>query len=366
MIKKLYILLVIACAAQPAYAQNSTKIIYSNTTRIARVTGNALDGETFSNTNNTPRDYDVGGTDLGIIWEMDKGKYGIFFGDTYGADFVYDHAKNDPTGSNWRCNVLAFSDDSDLEDGLTINSMLTDTAGRAREIIYGAKDKSNNGDWTSIPTAAIRANGTDYVHYMNVRSWTSPKGWITNYSGLYKSKDNGKTWDKCEGIGWNSSSNFGQAGYYKKDGFVYIIGTQTGRASCPKLARFREKDIETLAEYEYWNGEEKKWIKGDESRADDLFEDTVGELSLIYNTKFKKWIISYFCSKRYNITVRDADDITGPWSKPVEIVSGKDYPRLYGSYIHPLSANSDKLYFLMSKWVPYNVFLMKTEMKISD
>ncbi len=28
---------------------------------------------------------------------------------------------------------------------------------------------------------------------------------------------------------------------------------------------------------------------------------------------------------------------------------------------HPLSVNGDNLYFLMSMWMPYNVFLMKAE-----
>lgn len=363
--KKIYILIAVIFLAQLINAQNKTQLTYSSTTRIARVTGDPPDGETFPNPNNTSRDYDVGGTDLGIIWEMAEGQYGIFFGDTYGADFTYDYEKNDPTGSNWRCNFLAFSTDKDMEDGLTINSTVTDSEGKAREIIYGAKDKSNNGDWTSIPTAAIRANGIDYVHYMNIRSWTSPKGWVTNYSGLYRSSDNGKSWQECKGVRWDPDSSFGQAGYYKKDGYVYMIGTVTGRKSSPKLARFKEKDIETLSEYEYWNGSEKRWKKGDENYADNLFEDTVGELSFIYNARFKKWIITYFCSQRYNITVRDADEITGPWSEPVEIASGKDYPRLYGSFIHPLSANDENLYFLMSKWVPYNVFLMKTKIGLS-
>jgi hypothetical protein len=344
--------------------QNNEKVLtYTNTTRIARVTGSPIDGEEFPSPNNTTTDYDVGGTDLGIIWEMDKGQYGIFLGDTYGADFVYDHSKNEPKGSNWRCNVLAFSDDKDPEDGLSISSMVIDDSGKAREIIYGAKDTSGNGDWTSIPTAAVRANGIDYVQYMNIRAWD---GWVTNHSGMYRSIDNGKTWEECQDVKWSSDSNFGQAGYYKKDGYVYMIGTETGRHSNPRLARFKEKDIENLSEYEYWNGTEKNWIKGDESQADNLFQDTVGELSFIYNNKFGKWIIAYFCANRYNISVRDADDITGPWSEPSELASGKDYPRLYGSYIHPLSADSENLYYLMSKWIPYNVFLMKTEMSLSD
>ncbi len=60
--------------------------------------------------------------------------------------------------------------------------------------------------------------------------------------------------------------------------------------------------------------------------------------------------------------MRTAEDIKGPWSEPYELASGSNYPQLYGSYIHPTSATGDNLYFLMSMWRPYNVFLMKAEL----
>jgi hypothetical protein len=60
--------------------------------------------------------------------------------------------------------------------------------------------------------------------------------------------------------------------------------------------------------------------------------------------------------------MRTAEDITGPWSEPYELVSGKEYAQLYGSYFHPLSVSGDNLYFLMSMWMPYNVFLMKAKL----
>ena len=80
------------------------------------------------------------------------------------------------------------------------------------------------------------------------------------------------------------------------------------------------------------------------------------------NYKYKKWIIAYFASNRYDITLRMADDITGPWSEPYKLVDSKEYPQLYGSFFHPLSSYGDELYFLMSMWKPYNVFLMKTKL----
>lgn len=327
--------------------------------RLARVTGRAMAGELFPSPNNTATAWNVGGTDLGVIWEMEQGRYGIFFGDTFGRDFAPNPTNPGPNGGSWRSNVLAFSVDDDLEDGLSLSGMASDDSGNAREIIYGGKDQSGNGDWTSIPTAAIRVNGADYVHYFNIRSWT---GWVTNYSGMYKSIDNGETWTTCEQVVFSSTSNFGQAGYFKKDGYVYMIGTQTGREHSAYVARFRETDIENRANYAYWNSAAGQWITGDESKATVVIDDKVGELSFIYNEKHRKWIIAYFNADRYQITMRTAVDITGPWSDAYELAAGKDYPQLYGSYFHPLSVTGDNLYFLMSMWMPYNVFLMKAEL----
>src|SRR5690606_30213337 len=287
--------------------------------RIARVTGRPMAGEAFPSPNHTATDWNVGGTDLGIVWELKPGAYGIFFGDTYGYDFTPNPGNPGPNGGSWRSNVLAFSEDTDLDDGLSFSTMATDNSGNAREIIYGGKDQSGNGNWTSIPTAAIRANGADYVHYFNIKSWT---GWVTNYSGMYKSVDNGQLWTKCEDVAFASNSNFGQVGYFKRDGYVYMIGTQTGRDSPAHLARFKEADIENRNKYEYWNGSTTQWMMGDETKASVLIDDKVGELSFIYNETHKKWIIAYFSADRYNITMRTAADITGPWSDPYELASG--------------------------------------------
>ena len=48
-----------------------------------------------------------------------------------------------------------------------------------------------------------------------------------------------------------------------------------------------------------------------------------------------------------------------------EDANGREYAQLYGSYIHPLSVTGDNLYFTMSMWMPYNVFLMKAELALS-
>ena len=338
---------------------------FTNLKCVSRVTGaevngiNGLPAVEFEVNNRTNELYNVGGTDLGIVWELQSGRYGLFFGDTFGSDFYPNFVNPGPNGGNWRSNVLLFSEDLDLSDGLTIHGAAMDESNKnAREICYGGKDGSGNGDWTSIPTAAIRANGADYVHYMNIRNWT---GWVTNFSSLYKSTNDGATWTRCQDVKFGSTSNFGQVGYFKKDGYIYMVGTITGRDNKPHLARFLEKDIENQAEYEFWNG--GGWIKENEAAATPLFNDIAGELSIAYHPEFEKWILLYFNGTRYDISFRTADHIIGPWSEPKKLVDGWQYAQLYGSYIHRLSLKGDTLYFIMSMWLPYNTYLMSVNLE---
>lgn len=333
-----------------------TKLLVKRVTRIARVTGRTMSGERLPNPNQTHQVWDVGGTDLGIIWEKAPGNYGIFFGDTFGSDFNPNPTNPGPNGSRWRSNVLAFSTNKDLEQGLIFDRMLSGSDGKAKEVLPGARAGGNS----SIPTAAIRANGADYAHCFKVATWNP--NLATEYSTLYKSTDDGQNWSRVENVTFRADSRFALAGFFKKDGYVYMIGTPTYRSKPGYLARVKEEMIEYLIEYEYWNGTSGSWIKGDESQSSVVIPGTVGELSLIYNETYKKWIVAYFNGADYNITMRIADDITGPWDKSFELASGREYPQLYGSYFHPLSAKGDYLYFTMSMWMPYNVFWMKVEL----
>lgn len=333
-----------------------TQLLVKKITRIARVTGRTISGEGLPNPNNTDQKWDVGGTDLGIIWEAEAGKYGVFFGDTFGNDFNPDPNNPGPNGSRWRSNVLAFSKNKDLDQGIVFDNMVAGSDNKAKELLPGAR----SGTTSLIPTSAIRVNGVDYVHCFKVNSWTPNLS--TKYSSLYKSTDGGQNWSQVQTVNFTSDSRFALVGFYRKDGFVYMIGTPTYRNKPAYLARIKEEDIENQANYEYWNGTNKEWIKGDEGQATVLIGGTVGELSLIYNSTYKKWIIAYFNSADYNITMRIADDITGPWDTKFVLATGAEYPQLYGSFFHPLSSTGDYLYFTMSMWQPYNVFLMKVEL----
>lgn len=343
----------------------SPDIRFSNLQCLSRVTGaedNGHDGlpsVKYTLNNRTDLKYNVGGTDLGIVWEMSDNRFGLFFGDTFGADFKPNYSSPGPNGGSWRSNILLFSNDTELSNGLTINGAVME-GNQAKQICFSAHNTSGSGDWTSIPTAAIHANNADYVHYMNIKTWT---GWVTNWSSLYKSTDGGNNWERVNSVNFSGESNFGQCGYYNDNGKVYMMGTQTGRAGMPYLARFKETDIEDPEKYEFWNG--FGWATGKENAAAALFNDKVGELSFSYMPELRKWVLLYFNDPRYEICLRYADHVEGPWSEPMQVASGRDWPQLYGSFIHPLSKKGTTLYFIMSMWLPYNTYLMSIDLKAS-
>ncbi len=90
-----------------------------------------------------------------------------------------------------------------------------------------------------------------------------------------------------------------------------MIGTETGRNTPARLARFREEGVAATETLCVLGRSRKKWIRDDEKRATVIIDDKVGELSFIYNYQTKKWIIAYFASARYDITLRMAAILRG-------------------------------------------------------
>lgn len=357
-----------------AKENNTLEVQLSNLVKVARVTGKTLPDEKLPNPNNTDEKYDVAGTDLGIFWKMEGNKTGIFFGDTNGKGFIPYKNKGGGNGSNWRSNVLAFSEDNDLNDGLTINDWAVDQSGKAREVIAGAKANPEVYQ-TSIPTSAIHANNADYVHYMNIYEWAAPKGrWLTNFSSVYASYDGGENWQRKQALTFHKDSRFSQIAYAKKDGFIFMLGTLSGRGSPAYLARVKEKNIEALQTYEYWNGSDYKWVTNNEASATPVIPAPVGEASLLYHEKLKTWILMYIydfnhdtnpVTNKHAIVYRNADQLNGTWSDIKVLTTAEEYPGLYSPYIYPNNDNGDEIFFTMSLWGPYNVYLMKADIGYS-
>ena len=316
---------------------------------VSRVTGPTPAGETVPNPNQTHANYDIGGTDLGIIWDKGGGEYFIAFGDT-----------NNAAGQWTRSNVLAVSSDTNLADGLSFSHMITDYPGHAKEILPSLK--INNNEMTVIPTAGVTVGSRHYIHYMSVHHWGDPGHWYTNYSGIAYSDDNGNTWIKHPTARWYNTpswdNNFQMAAFLKLEGYVYMYGTPNGRFGNIHLARVPENEMLNIGAYRYWDG--NGW-SANQADARPVAIGVAGELSVAYNSYFERFIMTYLNEHRHAIVMRDAPTPVGPWSGEKILVPG-DFTGLgqYGAFIHPLSNNGPELYFIMSTWYPdYNTRLMK-------
>jgi len=332
------------------------KLTFSKATKVARVTGATLEGETLPNPNRTDELYQVNGTDLGILWDA-GGIIMTVFGDTFGFGWTGPGGN----GNDWRSNVLAISSDKNLADGLSFSSMITEPNGFAKQIIESFHDTSGDGDFTSIPTAGISVGSRNFIHYMNVKAWGNPGYWTTNFSELVYSDDNGQNWIPS-GVKWGASSNFAQVALTKESSYVYMLGTPSGRQGNICLARVPQDSILYSDKYEYWDG--KVWIAGKEDAAAAIVQGPVAELSVQYNSHFKRWIMCYLNESIGQIVTRDAQVIVGPWSDEKSVADSTDYPGMYGSFIHPWTNDGTDLYFTMSQWDPYNVFLMHSKISI--
>jgi hypothetical protein len=324
--------------------------------RIAKLTGPG-------SINATDTKYQLKATDLGILWDNGAGQILSAFGDTYGNGWTGPGAgTGDAATLDWRCNTLLRSSDRNLADGITFDSAAEDRPGHAKQLLDCQQVDQVEG--TVIPTAGIAVNGRQYIHYMSVNHWGSPGTWFTNYSGLAYSDDNGQTWVKDPTARWQNTAawddNFQMSSLVKTGGYVYMIGTQNGRFGNAHLARVPEKQILSKSAYRYWDG--KTWSSR-ESAAVPIVVGPVSEVSVQWNAYLGKWLMMYLDEQRASIVMRSAASLTGPWSGQQVVVRGNDFPALYGSFMHPWSSGPD-LYFTMSQWDPYNVFLMHT--KLSD
>jgi hypothetical protein len=300
--------------------------------------------------NHTDTTYDIDGTDLGSMFESD-GRLYIAFGDTFGCCRP---AEGGGGGGDWRWNTLAYTTDRNLEDGITFDGMIVDDDGDARAVLRRLRD-----DITIIPTAGIAIDDRLYLHYMAVGVWGLPGEWTLNRSGWAYSDNEGQTWTQPSDAVWTTDTNFGQAALVESDGYVYVFGIHGGRFGGVALARVPSSDVLNMDSYTYWDGSD--WTPDIES-AVEIVPAPVGELSVAWNAYLDRWIMTYLDEHQRAIVIREAPEMTGPWSDPIELVSGDDYPSLYGAYLHPWASGGEVIYFNMSQWGPYNVLLMRARL----
>lgn len=343
--------LALATVAAPGAAEATT--VHTKAILVERLTGVGAGNDTIGR-------FSVGATDLGVLWDNGSGEVLAAFGDTYDGAWL-SHANDGHNGADWRSNVLLRSSDGDLADGMWFSSAASDAPNHAKQLIPSKQGGTlADGRWeeTTIPTAGVSVDGRQYMSYMSVRSWDFPGEWSTNYARIAYSDDNGQTWNSTDGPTWDNGttddSQFQMHALERDGGYVYLFATPSGRFGSVHLARVPEDQILTKSAYRYWDG--STWSTSETSAAQ-IVSGQVSELSVQRDAYTGKWLMLY-AADNDDVVLRTAASPTGPWSTPQTVVSTADYPWLYAPYLHPWSDNGE-LYFTMSQWHPYNVYLMK-------
>lgn len=339
----------LAPGAAPASAADPT-LPPSPASMVGKLTGPGALTDTVT-------EWGVEGTDLGIFWDGGNGRTFAALGDTFG-----DWSGDGGGGGEWRSNVLLGSSDTDPSDGITFDWAATGEDGTAREIV--PSKKISGDEMTTIPTAGIAVDGVQYMAYMSVRQWGEPGQWQTNYARIAYSTDDGETWNHTDGPTWENTDDYTHpfqmmAFAQRDDGDIYMYGTPNGRTGQMHVARVAPEDILDKGAYEYWTAD--GWQTDAELDAVPLFTGNASEAGVHYNTHTGRWVMLYL--QDYDgIVLRTAESPEGPWSEATVVVHPGDYPQLYGGFIHPAS-NGPDIYFAMSEWRTYNVYLMKVTLR---
>ncbi|MEJ7839255.1 MAG: DUF4185 domain-containing protein, partial [Thermomicrobiales bacterium] len=310
------------------------------TVQIAQLTGEA------PGINDTFERWRVFGTDLGSSFMYGDEMY-IVFGDTFG-----------PANTLWRSNVIAVTTDDDPSDGIVFDRMIEDTSGMAKELL-----NAENGAVTTIPTYGVAVGDRLFMHYMSVTHWGAPGHWDLDESGLAWSDDAGESWTRDGQVTWPADSNFGQVAIEEYEGHLYFFGIPGGRYGGMQLARVVPEQVLEQAAYEYWDG--AAWGT-DITAAATLIEAPVGELSVRWNSYYGTWLLMTLADPLEEIQVWTADALTGPWEGPRVAARGIDYPSLYAPYMFPKWNDDPEIYFTMSLFGPYQVYLLQTSIPDLD
>jgi hypothetical protein len=321
--------------------------------RVAQLTGH-------DSLNSTAR-FEIAGQDLGSMFQAD-GKTWFVFGDTFGQR---DAGLTGGGGTEWRSNALAYSTDTDPSDGIRFDGYIADDLGWAKELIDSKK--VDGTEMTAIPTYGFEANGAMYLAYMSVKHWGEPGEWETNYAGFARSTDGGQTWTKLDAPRWGGESNFVQVSVSKLDGDLYFWGVTHGRFGGVQLMTVPEKDVEKQSAYRYFSGTaadgSPRW-SSTASDAKTIVDDTVGELSVVWNDYLSRWIMSYTDGGAESAVIREGATPWGPWGEKITLASQDEVPGLYAPFLSPnLTADGGRtIYFTLSVWDPYNVYWYKADL----
>lgn len=293
----------------------------------------------------SPVQYGVGATDLGIPAPTPDGRMLFMFGDTW-----TDHVG----GTNWRSPVALYSSSTNLTAGVVFNGSAgagSNTQGIAPQLWYYPHDHYFT---TVIPSDVITIGSRMYLHAIV----NGPHFGAVRWTELWKSDDSGATWQhtgvqfpadmaggKFQCITWGEGN----------DGYVYIYGTGFQRDKGIVLYRVPSNQMTQLSAYQPWGFANGSWGWG--KPVTEVLPGQFGEMCL--RPLGGKWILVWFNAAGYRI---DAMVLNTPTDNlytaaKTTLLHGCEWgeenashvAQLYGGYIIPGSTLGD-LHLSVSQW----------------
>ena len=320
--------------------------------------------------------FNVKGTDLGIVTKY-QGQFRYIFGDTFGTDFMTIESW-DPLSLKdyaWRSQTMALSNDTDPSDGILLNDWIKDPiSGNATELFPSRKDANGTTELTCIATTAVTINTSFYIFYMSVKNWGSNgHNWICNNASIAYSTD-GEHFAKMENMSWPGSSNYIQFAFVqdnRSSGLIsdeiYFLTAPGNRYGGAYLVKVHKNQLLNQSAYRYLSlvdaNNTPVW-SSNMNAAKRVIPPTIGELSVMWDKYLEKYVVIYTDIAHSGICLRVAEDLWGPWSAPYLIAHARDYPGLYGAFLHPdlVENNGQQIYFIMSRWSVYNTFVIRVDL----
>jgi hypothetical protein len=350
---------------------DSDELIYvpNSTKKVCQLTGDFDRAAGVRTLSQTGKRFGVNATDLGSSFEH-KGRLYFLFGDTWGRRGAWD--------------AVAWTKSTDPE------KIVLD--------FHRAKD----GKWLpptvpgisqgafEIPSGGISIANTIYVVFTT--DHTAEK--VMGRSVLANSRDDGRTFRMLYEL---SRDKFINVSFWSADGWLYIYGSGEYRKSSVCLARVR---LEEQSKLQYFTGVDEKseprWSPTEVNAAPLFQHDVVGEFSVAYLEPVKRYVMLYNSGEPRGITMRSAKAVWGPWSEGMVIfepwrdkgyghfmhISAKfkeksdtlsdpnrvdEWGGEYGPYVmsrFTTGANGQcRIYFTMSTWNPYQVVVMRSDLR---
>lgn len=302
----------------------------------------------------------VYGTDIGIMVRH-QDRMHFIFGDTFGPDKW-----------DWRSNTMAYTLDDDPSDGIILTGWITDSSTHlAKELISSLK--VDDVEKTVIPTTAYSSGDCLYVFFMSVQSWGDAGDWNCNNASVAYSLD-GHNFSKAMNMSWPGTSHFIEWGVVKGSatapstgGYIYFLTTGSGRYQHCYLARVLESQILNQSSYQYYIGlgsDDLPLWSNNHTDATAIIQAPTGEISVMWNDYLELYMMMNLDDVAKHIVVRTAQSPWGPWSLPAVVISPPEYIGFYAPNIDPtlVEDNGRIIYFTMSLWNEYNVYIMKVDL----